>query len=276
MRSTTWCVVEAVLMLALAQTRALCEGNTGGPANPPEAKITLTLQVSPEATFRRRPLQLTCVLETGQTLTSSNLVLSLPPGLRVASVSRSVSGAPAKPLAPIVDSSAGVTTPIPSFSGRVSFSYLLMGTGADVVPGSYPLNVLVTRPDTVGAATSLASGSIALTVRPEQRLVSYLGVGAVGIVLGYLLRLVIKALSSTTPPVPVNQTGGQPGPITRFVANHYYPIDCAVTLVLGLAAMLVLVKDAHLPDNAANWYGAGLLGLGLGLLTNSELITKVR
>jgi hypothetical protein len=117
-----------------------------------------------------------------------------------------------------------------------------------------------------------------VTLRPEQSLAAYLGLGALGILVGYLLRVLMKVLSTTTAPAPDPTADPPPvlGPIGRFVASHYYQVDCLVTLVLGLAALLFLVKDGHLPDNGVVWYGALLMGLALGLLTNSELITKLR
>jgi hypothetical protein len=66
------------------------------------------------------------------------------------------------------------------------------------------------------------------------------------------------------------------GPITGFVMRHYYTVDGTVTLVLGILALLGLSAHGRPPESTA-WWGAALtLGVGLGLLTNSELITKVR
>jgi hypothetical protein len=39
--------------------------------------------------------------------------------------------------------------------------------------------------------------------------------------------------------------------------------------------MLALIKNGHPHDSAAQWYGALIGGVALGLLTNSELITKI-
>lgn len=66
------------------------------------------------------------------------------------------------------------------------------------------------------------------------------------------------------------------GPITRFVKDHYCQVDFAVTVALGAAALIALIKDGHPPESASAWYSALILGLGLGALTNSELITKQR
>lgn len=48
-----------------------------------------------------------------------------------------------------------------------------------------------------------------------------------------------------------------------------------MTLLIGLFVLLYLLKDGHVPDSAAYWYGALVTGVGLGLLTNSELIVKL-
>lgn len=248
-----------------------------GSSGDQQPKVKLTLQVSPEATFRRRPVMLTCVVEATPSLTGASLVLDIPPGLAVKSVSTPDSSRMKLPAEAAAVTASRVATALPAFSGSLTLSYLLAGANVEVAPGQYPLNVQLTR-DSSGVTAVLASGTTTLTLRPEQSLTAYLGLGALGIVLGYLLRVLIKVLSTTTPPAPEPRRGTEPvlGPIGRFVAAHYYQVDCAVTLLLGLAALLVLVKEGHLPENGAAWYGALLLGLGLGLLTNSELITKLR
>ena len=238
-------------------------------------KVTLTLQMSPEATFRRRPLMLTCALETAQTLAGARLTLTVPPGLRVEAVGGD-STQPGSPAGGGRDSGR-IETVIPSFSGHYTVSYLLTGAADDVARGQYPLNVRLTH-DSAGVTTVLASGATIITMSPEQRLRCYLFFGALGIAVGYVLRLLIRVLSTTPAPSPAPPQAPATalGPITTYVNAHYYQVDFIVTLVLGLAAMLFLIKDGHLPADGVSWYGAGLLGLALGLLTNSELVTKLR
>ena len=266
-----------LLMLVLQGAPAASqEPKSGGSAAPP-LKVTLTLQVSPEATFRRQPLVLTSVIEATPSLSGAWLALDIPPGLRVLKVSTPDSVLAKLPSGAVGGTTSRQTMALPTFSGRLTLSYLLGSTDVDLARGQYPLNVQLTR-DSAGVTAVLASATSTVSIRPEQSLAAYLGLGALGILLGYLLRLLIKVLSTTTAPAPDPPKGPAPvlGPIGRFVAAHYYKVDCLVTVVLGLAALLILVREGRLPDNGAVWYGALLMGLGLGLLTNSELITKLR
>jgi len=109
---------------------------------------------------------------------------------------------------------------------------------------------------------------------------NYLMLGLAGFVLGYLVRIfttVLKAVPAPSPaPVPGGGAAVGDGPITRFVKAHYYPVDLTVSILLGLAALLYLIRDGHPPDSASAWYGALLTGLGLGFLTNNDLMARIR
>jgi len=48
-----------------------------------------------------------------------------------------------------------------------------------------------------------------------------------------------------------------------------------VTAAIGFLALVALVQDGQPPQNATYWYTALAVGVGLGLLTNSELLTKL-
>ena|ERR1700733_263679 len=106
------------------------------------------------------------------------------------------------------------------------------------------------------------------------------GIG--GIAVGYIARLVVDSLNNLPKPVIVAAvpppTSGVPdlGWFTKFIKAHYYLMDFFVTLVLGFLALVALVKDNHAPDSGLYWYSALGLGFGLGLLTNSDLVTRLR
>jgi hypothetical protein len=106
----------------------------------------------------------------------------------------------------------------------------------------------------------------------------YLLLGLAGFLLGYLVRIfttVLKAIPAPSPAPEPGTTAGD-GPITRFVKAHYYFVDLAVSTLLGLAALLYLIRDGHPPDSASAWYGALLTGFGLGFLTNNDLMARIR
>lgn len=133
-----------------------------------------------------------------------------------------------------------------------------------------------------GSGTSLALDQVITFVYIRRLpLRFYFLLGLVGFVLGYILRLftgVLKTVPapSPAPPNPEGGGGSQDGPITAFVKKHYYSVDFLVCLVLALAVLLYLIRDGHPPDSAATWYGAVLTGLGLGFLTNNDLIGRIR
>src|ERR1700733_9385244 len=105
----------------------------------------------------------------------------------------------------------------------------------------------------------------------------YLTLGLMGFVLGYLVRILTTVLKTIPVPSPAPPGGGgagggntaPDGPVTRFAKEHYYQVDLCVSLLLGFAALLYLIRDGHPPDSAAAWYGALLTGLGLGFVTNN-------
>ena len=105
---------------------------------------------------------------------------------------------------------------------------------------------------------------------------TYLILGGLGIATGYSLRLLVKVLSAVPAPQPALGPADGEGPITSFVIGHYYAVDFIVTLVLGFLALFALMQGARPPQVASAWPHAITLGASLGLLTNSELITRLR
>ena len=53
-------------------------------------------------------------------------------------------------------------------------------------------------------------------------------------------------------------------------------MDFQVTQLLGFVFLASLVKDNHAPDTGMYWYSSLVLGFGIGLLTNSDLIMRLR
>lgn len=119
--------------------------------------------------------------------------------------------------------------------------------------------------------------SLLFDYHPGVDLRSFILLGLLGIAIGYLVRLFIKILSEVPTPSPSPVAGEQsPGPLTRFVQRHYYSVDFSVTLVIGFLALVTMIADGRPPQNASWWYSALAVGVGLGLLTNSELVVKIR
>jgi len=130
-------------------------------------------------------------------------------------------------------------------------------------------------------STLLAEKTFALTYELGQSLALYFFLGLLGIAIGYLLRRVIKILSSlpVPPEIIARAVAAEPAPPTglgRFIEENYYLVDGLVTAVLGFLILTSLVKDGRPPENGLFWYGAVPLGVGIGLLTNSELVTQIK
>jgi len=123
----------------------------------------------------------------------------------------------------------------------------------------------------------VASSTIAVEYESGIALSFYFAIGSLGIALGYLVRIVIDTLGSLPkPPAMALPDAPTPGPLGRFISVHYYLVDFMVSLLLGFAALVALVKEGHPPETGSAWYSALVLGLGLGLFTNSDLITRLR
>lgn len=132
--------------------------------------------------------------------------------------------------------------------------------------------------------SELASLSVPFPYRSGIPLYQYFLLGVLGIGVGYFARLVVDSLNALPKPVlPVAAAAAPNAPqapdlgwFTVFIRGHYYFMDFAVTLVLGFLALTALVKDNHAPDSGMYWYSALSLGFGIGLLTNSDLVTRLR
>jgi hypothetical protein len=154
--------------------------------------------------------------------------------------------------------------------------FSLKRTGSTAPIGQAKVSVRL-LPD-ANSHLSPAFGEVQFNYKERISNCAYIVWGIIGIIIGYGIRLVLKAQQSVPVPLPAPAPPAPPpgGPVTRFVTRYYYPVDGALTLIIGLLALLVLLKDNHVPDTTLYWYSALGAGVALGALTNSELITKVR
>lgn len=148
-----------------------------------------------------------------------------------------------------------------------------------IVPADWRFFILLSTRN-----TEVASISAAFPYNSGIPLYEYFLLGLLGIAVGYLARLVVDSLNALPKPMlPLAAAvlpGGTPAPnlgrFTIFIRDHYYFMDFAVTFVLGFLALAALVKDNHAPDTGMYWYSSLGLGFGIGLLTNSDLVTRLR
>ena len=116
--------------------------------------------------------------------------------------------------------------------------------------------------------------SMAVLYRDWITVPCYLAVALLGVVLGYVIRFFVNILKSLPAPSPEPAAGE--GPITIWVKAHYYQVDFLVTLAIAFVILVGLIKESRPPDTGATWYAALALGTALGVLTNSELLTRLR
>jgi hypothetical protein len=160
--------------------------------------------------------------------------------------------------------------------GKTILAVTIRRTG-DVPTGEFSLLAhAAAQPSGTGPA--LATDQV-VTLSYTRRLAVrfYFLLGAIGFVVGYLLRIVTAVLKKVPAPNPAPGDGSAAdGPITVFVKQHYYLVDFLVSLVLALVVLLYLMKDGRPPDSAIAWSGALLTGIGLGFLTNNDLLAKIK
>jgi hypothetical protein len=141
----------------------------------------------------------------------------------------------------------------------------------------------------VGSAVEpLSTTYFNFTYVPLVEVHAYFFLGALGIALGYLVRMAKKLLDSTEPPphrialakaeaLRANATTGDVPPTTpqRLFWKYWYVVDFGVTVVLGIVVLITLMQNGLPPTTASHSANAFAIGIALGLLTNTEIITKV-
>jgi hypothetical protein len=148
--------------------------------------------------------------------------------------------------------------------------------GASPPDGDQALVVRLSAND--GGSSTVAAQTVTFSFASQISTVTYLVLGALGIGVGYILRFFVNILKAIPPPSPAPPLAGEPaiGPISTWVASHYYFVDCLITFGLAFVALVALMQGSRPPQTAWAWPHALTLGVSLGLLTNSELFTRIR
>ncbi|HSS98017.1 MAG TPA: hypothetical protein VLK33_13345 [Terriglobales bacterium] len=148
----------------------------------------------------------------------------------------------------------------------------------DTVSGDYLILAQSVNHPADGSTPFETDQAINFSFNRRLQIWSYLLLGLIGFAIGYFIRLMTSVLKKIPAPAPAPVAPGadQDGPITVFVKAHYYMVDFAVSIVLAFAVLLYLLKDGHPPDSATAWYGALLTGIGLGFLTNNDLLARIK
>ena len=233
---------------ALAAVAAWGVAHSQAPATPPS--VALDAQLTPTDVTTIKPGQLLIAVSGTAPLGKLSLIVKAPTGVTVT------------PARLEVDST--------STTARVSATV----QGKAAAEG----HLIVTAERLAGASQiQIADDTVALKISPEVTVAGYLAWGLAGGILGYGLRIIVKALQSITPPNPAPLASDPPeGKITAFVRRHFYWVDCAVTIVIVAVLLLSLVLDGRAPASYRAWYSIFPYGVGLGLLANSDLILRFK
>ena len=223
-------------------------------AENPLPQVGMKLKLLPKELIGDRPAQLVVELDAKQPLAASQLHLEAPQGIELVS---------SKPLA--------------RFQGKLSETFVVRrAQGEQPGPAGW-IRVELREGQAGVGGTILANDILEFQFKSEISLSLYFILGCLGIALGYAIRLLVQVLKKVPAPSPAPKAGGgSAGPITEFVQSHYYVVDFGVTLVLGFLVLVALLSDGSPPETGRMWPGALASGVGLGLLANSELITRIK
>jgi len=183
--------------------------------------------------------------------------------------------------------------PVPvSFSGSEYRNLVKVSRTGDGPGRGRSLIVRLQKGGSTDFDPPLAIQPVTFDYAPLLGVSRYLIVGLIGIIFGYLARAATKLLSSTKPPdhqiaskhlqqlrdTALANKAPQDAPSAVHVAvfRYWYAVDFTVTVLLGGLVLVATMKDGLPPVTASYWHTALTAGFALGLLTNSELLTRVK
>lgn len=213
-----------------------------------------SLEMRPEASFTDAELAQVIITVNGGAVTNATLSLEPPPGFKVEPQSFQLTGStPIRRMAALQRVDSGVA------SGN---RRLL----ARLVEGTSPPTATDTALEFTFTNTTIATSE-------------YLLLGLLGVMVGYLIKLVMKVFSAIpAPPLENLQPNADPvadGPITRFIKARYYTADFLLTLAVGALVLLANLAGAA-PQPGTQWPSAIVFGVGIGVLANNDLIARLK
>lgn len=234
------------ILLSLASLCSAC----GAQAQQP----TVTLELLPNGVVDHRPAELYITVESSQELKDAVLEVHASSDFNI----------------------SPSTITLPSVSRSVIENMSVTLVNPKLLAGDQALTVTLYQPSDSNTRKILASKLIRFAYTPEISLPTFFLLAVGGVVIGYWLRLVVKVLGTIDPPPAAAVPPAQPGPITTLVKTHYYLVDFLVTLIIAFIVLATFIQGGRPPQSGATWYGALASGVGIGLFTNSELITRLR
>jgi hypothetical protein len=177
---------------------------------------------------------------------------------------------------------------VPQGARKAALVFELRAT--DAAPAAGDLVATVT--DRASGAP-LGEGHYTFTYAHLVSLKAFYPLALLGILLGWILKLLVKVNAGRKPPERVVNPFLSPKRVEELRRNGptesvgfakkleesaklYYLVDGALTLAIGFIALLAMTRDGAAPAAAAHWQGALIVGFGLGVLTPQDLLGKVK
>ena len=138
-------------------------------------------------------------------------------------------------------------------------------------PKKFPINIFYKNQHNSGEMNG--SYSTIVTMRYTTSIGHYLAAGLFGVLLGFVVKIATQYKQEIDQSIKQNDT------IQQKVKNLFYQIFVArlplllTLLIVGFGVLLSLAKDA-LP--VTSWHQAIALGIGIGILSDEQLITKIK
>jgi hypothetical protein len=216
---------------------------------------SVSLELIPNSVFDSRQVQLYITVESSQELDDAILEI------------RTSTDFKAEPS----------TIQLPSIARSTIPNVTITPSNSIIPSGDQAITVTLSQSKDPAKRKVLVSKLLKFPYTPEISLRLFFIFATLGLVVGYWVRLIVKVLGAVTPPpaAPEPPAPAQ-GPITQFVQAHYYLVDFSVTVALAFIVLATLVQNGRPPQAGATWYGALASGVGIGLFTNSELLTRLR
>lgn len=210
----------------------------------------VTVEMRPSTAFTDAQTAQVVITVEGLALSGATLSLEPPPGFKVEPQSIQLTGAaPMRRMAVLQRVDAAVST------------------------GSRRLLVRLTEgTTTIDAPLDFTFTNTTISTR------RYLLLGLLGVMIGYLIKLLTKVFSAIPAPPLTALANVEPveeGPITRFIKAHYYTTDFLLTVALGVLIMLANLAGTA-PPPGTQWPSAIVFGAGIGLLANNDLVGRLK
>ena len=112
-----------------------------------------------------------------------------------------------------------------------------------------------------------------ISIRYTTSIGHYLAAGLFGVLLGFLVKIATQYKQEVTDSLKDSETTAQKTKILIFeVLIARFPLLITL-IIIGFGVLLSLAKDG-LP--VTSWHQAIALGIGIGLLSDEQLITKLK